>query len=445
MRTTTVIIGAGHAGLAMSRCLAERSIDHVVLERGEVANSWKTERWDSLRLLTPNWMSRLPGYRYGGDNPDGYRTMPETIAFIERYADVISAPVHSHTQVTSVRASDDGYTVVTTAGTWHCRTVVLATGACNIPLVPKVAETVPSEITTLTPFDYRNPEQIEDGGVLVVGAAATGIQIAVEIQRSGWPVTLAVGEHIRAPRVYRGRDIEWWMDAAGVHDERYDRIDDINRARSVPSLQLIGSDERRSIDLNALRAMGVRLVGRLAGVNDGKAQFSGSLRNQCEMSDLKMNRLLTTIDEWASENGLDDSVDLPHRFEPTIVDESPTLGVDFRKENIRTIIWATGFRPDFSYLDVPVRDRKGRVRHDGGVVDAPGMYLMGMQFLRRRKSALIDGAGSDARELSAHLAGYRDTQSAVRPAAAGRRTRTAIAGRLDAARWDAGLATLTTL
>ncbi len=222
MRTTTVIIGAGHAGLAMSRCLAERSIDHVILERGEVANTWKTERWDTLRLLTPNWQSRLPGYGYEGDDPDGYRDLPETIAFIERYADVISAPVRTHTDVTSVRSSNGGYAVVTSEGDWQCRTVVLTTGAFNIPHVPAFAEAVPATINTLTPDKYRNPDRLEDGGVLVVGAAATGIQIAEEIHRSGRPVTLAVGEHIRAPRVYRGRDIEWWMDAAGVLDERYD-------------------------------------------------------------------------------------------------------------------------------------------------------------------------------------------------------------------------------
>jgi putative flavoprotein involved in K+ transport len=406
MYTTTVIIGAGHAGLAMSRCLAERSIDHVVLERGEVANSWKTERWDSLRLLTPNWQSRLPGYGYQGDDPHGYRTMPETIAFIEGYAEVISAPVQTHTRVTSVRAANGGYTVVTDRGDWQCRSVVLATGACNIPHVPALAKALPASIDTLTPVQYRNPDQLEDGGVLVVGASATGTQIAAEIQRSGRPVTLAVGEHIRAPRVYRGRDIEWWMDAAGVLDERYDEIDDINRARSVPSLQLAGSPERRTVDLNSLTSIGVKLIGRLAGINDGKAQFSGSLRNQCALSDLKMNRLLDTIDEWATEAGLDDEVDPPHRLEPTEVEAAPPLQMDLRNGAIRTIIWATGFRPDYSWLDVPVLDRKGRVRHDGGIVEAPGMYLMGIQFLRRRKSALIDGAGDDARDLSAHLAAY---------------------------------------
>jgi putative flavoprotein involved in K+ transport len=413
VRSTTVIIGAGHAGLAMSRCLAERSIDHVVLERGAVANTWKTERWDSLRLLTPNWQSRLPGYGYEGDDPDGYRAMPETIAFIERYADVISAPVRTHTEVTSVRPGNGGYAVATNQGDWHCRTVVLASGACTIPHIPAVAEAVPATINMITPVQYRNPGELEEGGVLVVGASATGVQIADEIHRSGRPVTLATGEHIRAPRVYRGRDIEWWMDAAGVLDERYDEVDDINRARSVPSLQLTGSTERRMTDLNALTAIGVKLIGRLAGINDGKAQFSGSLRNVCALSDLKMNRLLNTIDEWATDNGLDDTVDPPHRFAPTEVEASPPLALDLTSGTIKTILWATGFHPDYSYLEVPVLDRKGRVCHDGGVVEAPGMYLMGIQFLRRRKSALIDGAGDDARDLSAHLASYLDQQSAA--------------------------------
>jgi putative flavoprotein involved in K+ transport len=390
----------------MSRCLTDRSIDHVVLERGEVANSWKTERWDSLRLLTPNWQSRLPGYGYRGDEPDGFRTMPETIGFIERYAEAISAPVQSKTRVTSVRPSDDGYEIATDRGEWRCRTVVIATGACNIPRIPAVAEGVPSTISTLTPMEYRNPGQLEEGGVLVVGASASGTQIADEVHRSGRPVTLAVGEHIRAPRVYRGRDIKWWMDAAGVLDESYKEVDDIVRARNVPSLQLAGSPERRMLDLNSLTGTGVKLIGRLAHINDGKAQFSGSLPNQCALSDLKMTRLLNTIDEWATENGIDEKVDPPHRFEPTKVEASPPLDMDLTNGSIRTIIWATGFRPDYSWLEVPVLDRKGRIRHDGGSVEFSGMYLMGMPFLRRRKSSLIDGAGDDARDLSAHLASY---------------------------------------
>jgi len=406
MRISTVIIGAGHSGLAMSRHLAERSIDHVVVERAEVANSWKTERWDSLRLLTPNWQSRLPGYAYEGDDPDGFMTIPEVIGFIEHYSNVISAPVRTHTTVTSVLRNDDGYAVATDQGHWHCQTVVLATGACNIAQVPAVAASVPPAITMLTPMQYRNPGQLPDGGVLVVGASATGIQLADEIHRSGRPVTLAVGEHVRMPRVYRGKDIQWWMDAAGLLDECYDSVDDIVRARHVPSPQLVGSPTRETLDLNALTSIGVKLIGRLAGINDGKAQFSGSLRNKCALADLKMGRLLDTIDEWASENGVDAGVSAPHRFTPTVVEDSPPLAMSLTDGAINTIIWATGYHPDYSWLHVPVLDRKGKIRHDGGVVESPGMYLMGMTFLRRRKSSFIHGAGDDARDLSTHLVSY---------------------------------------
>jgi putative flavoprotein involved in K+ transport len=404
----------------MSWWLTKHSIDHVVLERGELANSWRTERWDSLRLLTPNWQSRLPGYGYQGNDPDGFRTMAETIDFLERYAEVIAAPVRTRTSVTSLRRGTDsgdgdggdGYEVVTDKGTWQCDTVAVATGACNVARVPKVAEAVPASINTLTSMQYRNPDQLPEGGVLVVGASASGTQIADEVQRSGRAVTLAAGEHVRVPRVYRGKDIQWWMDAAGVLDERYDEIDDIVRARNVPSLQLAGYADRRMIDLNSLTNIGVKLVGRLAGFSGGKAQLSGSLRNVCALADLKMKRLLNTIDEWAVENPIPDDVAPSHRFEPTKVEDSPPLLIDFDRAGIKTIIWATGFRPDYAWLDVPVLDRKGYIRHDGGVVtDAPGMYLMGMQFLRRRKSSLIDGVGDDARDLSAHLVSYLKGQT----------------------------------
>jgi putative flavoprotein involved in K+ transport len=390
----------------MSASLAARGIDHVVLERGEVANSWRTERWDSLRLLTPNWQSRLPGYSYDGNDPDGFRTTPETIRFLDRYAETISAPVQTHTRVTSLSQTEDGYQLKTTEGDWRCRSVVLASGACNIARVPAFADAVPANILTLTAMQYRNPRQLEDGGVLIVGASATGTQLAEEIHRAGHPVTLSVGEHIRAPRVYRGKDIQWWMDKAGVLNERYDEVDDINRARRVPSLQLTGTPDRSTLDLNTLVSHGVRLVGPLATIRDGKAQFSGSLMNQCALSDLKLGRLLDTIDQWATANGLDAEVPPAYRLEPTQVETSPALGLDLTSGEIRTIIWAAGFRPDYSWLDIPVLDRKGLIRHDGGVVASPGMYLMGMPFLRRRKSALIDGAGDDARDLSAHLAVY---------------------------------------
>ena len=410
---TTVVIGAGHAGLAMSRCLCDRSIDHVVLERGEIAHTWRTERWDSLRLLTPNWQSRLPGFSYNGDDPDGYRSVAEVIEFIASYAKAISAPVLTHTTVTSVRSTETGYLVRTDQGDWLCRTVVVGSGACNVAVVPGFASKVPRSIMQLTAQDYRNPAQLADGGVLVVGASSSGVQIAHEIHRSRRAVTLSVGEHIRAPRVYRGKDLEWWMDAAGVLDERYDEVDDIARARRVVSLQLAGTPDRSTLDINALTEIGVKVVGRLGGISEnGKAQFSGSLRNMCALSDLKMGRLLDRIDEWAQRNGFDARANPPHRLPPTRVEPAPPLGMDLASREIKAIIWATGYRPDYSWLGAPVLDRKGRLKHDGGVVSSPGMYLMGTQFMRRRKSALIDGAGDDARDLSAHLTSYLDSRDA---------------------------------
>ena len=335
-------------------------------------------------------------------------TMPEVIEFISRFAEVSSAPVRTNTNVTSVTRTDDGYHIATTRGDISCRCVVLASGACNLPMVPALSASVPASIEQITPFDYHDSSRVPDGGALVVGASATGVQLAAEIHRSGRPVTLAVGEHVRLPRRYRGRDVLWWMDRAGVWDQRYDEIDDLTRARRLPSPQLVGTPDRATLDLNALSAMGVELVGRFSALRDGRALFSGGLRNMFALADLKLNRLLDTFDEWAHVGAPGDEGDFgePERFEPTRASESSRLQIDLRSGEIRTIVWATGFRPDYSWLHVPVLDEKGHVRHDGGVVDSPGMYVLGLPVLRRRKSSFIHGAEDDARELVHHLAGF---------------------------------------
>jgi putative flavoprotein involved in K+ transport len=377
-----------------------------VLERGEVANSWRRERWDSLRLLTPNWQSRLPGHHYDGPEPDGYMTMAEVTEFIESFAKVSGAPVRTSVNVTSVRQSGDGYQLTTSGGEIAAQAVVIASGACNRPVVPQLGDAVPASVEQLTPFDYRGPAQLPDGGVLVVGASATGVQLAAELQRSGRPVTLSVGEHVRLPRTYRGRDVLWWMDASGVWDQRYDEVEDLTRARRLPSPQLVGTPERTTLDLNALTAMGVRLVGRWAAVRDGRALFSGGLRNVFSLADLKMQRLLNTFDEWALTQGDHAEMDPAERFAPTRVPESTPLQLDLRGGEIRAIVWATGFRPDYGWLDVPVVDAKGHLRHDGGVVDSPGLYALGLPVLRRRKSSFIYGIEDDAREVTGHLTRY---------------------------------------
>ena len=408
-----VVVGAGHSGLAMSRALAARGVDHVVLERREVASAWLHERWDSLRLLTPNWQNRLPGYEYAGPDPDGYMTAREVAELIAEYARFVGAPVRTGTAVRALKAEDGGYLVETNRGTWRCRAAVLASGAHGVPIVPEVAACLPKGIRALSANEYRNPSQLEFGRVLVVGASATGLQLADEIRRSGRPVTIAVGEHIRMPRLYRGRDIQWWLEAGGILDERYDEVDDIVRARRVPSPQLIGSPERRTLDLNVLLEQGVDVVGRLVGVDGTRLQFSGSLANHCAMADLKLDRLLARFDGWCAQRRMDDAVAEPERPSPTKVAALPRLTIDVAKERVATVLWATGLRPDYSWLEAPVLDHKGRLRHDGGVA-APGLYALGLNFMRRRRSSYLHGAEDDVRDLAAHLVHHLDRT--VRPA-----------------------------
>jgi putative flavoprotein involved in K+ transport len=356
-----------------------------------------------MRLLTPNWQSRLPGMRYEGADPDGYMTSAEVAELIARFAEHANAPVRTGTNVTSVRPHDGGFRVDTTDGELRTRTVVLASGACNRASIPALADGVPADIVQLTPFDYRNAAQVPDGGVLVVGASATGAQLAAELQDSGRSVVLSVGEHVRLPRTYRGRDVLWWMDASGIWDERYDEVEDLERARRLPSPQLVGTLERRTLDLNALTGAGVEVVGRLAALRDGRALFSGGLRNVVALADLKLERLLDRFDEWALVEGVEAEVDARERPEPTALPDAPRLELDLRRGEIRAIVWATGYRPDYSWLDAPVLDGKGRLRHDGGVVDIQGLYALGLPVLRRRRSTFISGIEDDAREVIEHL------------------------------------------
>jgi putative flavoprotein involved in K+ transport len=377
-----------------------------VLERGEVANSWRRERWDSFRLLTPSWLSRLPGLVYEGPDPDGYMTTGEVTGFIERFAAQSGAPVRTGTSVMSVQRAGDVYRVVTSAGEIRGRAVVIASGAFNRPAVPPLAAAVPASVAQVTPFEYRDPAGLPDGGVLVVGASATGVQLAAELRQSGRPVVLSVGEHTRMPRLYRGRDVLWWMDAAGVWDQRHDEIEDLTRARRLPSPQLVGTPGRTTLDLNALTSMGVELVGRWAAVRDDRALFSGGLRNVFSLADLKLNRLLDTFDEWALTSGRDGEFAPPERPEPTRVPASARLQLDLGRGEIRSVVWATGFRPDYRWLDVPVVDAKGQLRHEAGVVDSPGLYALGLPVLRRRRSTFMCGIEDDARAVIGHLAGH---------------------------------------
>lgn len=408
---TTIIVGAGQAGLAMSRALSNRGVDHLVLDRGAVGNAWRAQRWDSLRLLTPNWSNALPGAPYRGPEQDGFMPVSKLLIHLETYAWRFGVPLQSQTAVLRVSPSGAGYRVDTSQGPLHCETLVMASGACARPHVPALSVAASSVVFQTTPAAYKRPSDLPEGGVLVVGGSASGAQLARELQLSGRQVTLATGWHTRLPRSYRGRDIEWWLDTIGLLDERFDEIDDIERARRTPSPQLIGASE--AVDLNALQGLGIEVVGRLSDVRDGQALFSGGLANACAAADLKMHRLLDTVDAWAAERGLDTDLPPPDRPVATRLPRSPALQRSLTDGGIRSILWATGYRPDFSWLDVPVFDARGRLRHHGGVVAAPGLYAMGLTFMRRRRSHQISGVGADASELADHLVGHLDSRRAA--------------------------------
>jgi putative flavoprotein involved in K+ transport len=405
-RKEAVVIGGGQAGLAMSRCLSQSGVDHVVLERGRVAERWRSERWDSLRLLTPNWQTRLPGFRYQGPDPDGYMRMPEVASFLEGFARSFGAPVEEGTTVLAVEGSDGAYRVTTDQGAWEAPAVVIATGHCDVPAVPAFAPRLPDDVVQVVPARYRSLGQLPEGGVLVVGASSTGVQLADEIHASGRPVTLAVGRHTRLPRLYRGRDILWWLDVMGVFDEAVEDVYDPAASRRQPSLQLVGRPDHATLDLPTLERRGVRLVGRASGAEGDRVYLADDLVVQTVAADARLARLLQRIDIFAARTGLDAEVTPPEPFQPFLWPPPSPDAIDLREEGVKAVVWATGYRRAYPWLKVPVLDERGEIRHEGGVTPAPGLYAIGLYFLRWRKSSFIDGVGRDALELAAQLVAH---------------------------------------
>lgn len=408
-RTRVAIIGAGQAGLAVSYLLTASGVEHVLLERGRIAERWLSQRWDSLHTLTPNWMSRLPGWAYQGPDPDGYLPAKAVAGYLADYAASFDAPVVYGADVRSVRqdpgaagarSGRGGYRVVTDAGTWLAQAVVVATGNCDQAAVPAVAAQIDSSITQLTPDRYRNPGDVPPGGVLVVGASATGAQLSDELSAAGHDVLLSVGRHTRLPRRYRGLDIMWWLDSIGLLNRPVDR----QRAfRPEPSLQLVGSHDHREIDLPTLRDRGITLAGRLSGVASGVATFADDLGVTSAEADAKLDRLLNRIDRFATEQGLNAQVETPHRLRSAVPRGLVPTQVDLRRHGIRSVLWATGYRRTYPWLEVPVLDSRGEIRHTAGRTAAPGLVVIGMGWQTRRNSATLDGVRHDATLVVDHL------------------------------------------
>jgi putative flavoprotein involved in K+ transport len=399
----TLVIGAGQAGLAMSRCLTDAAVDHVVLERGRTAQRWRSERWDSLRLLTPNWATRLPGWSYRGPQPDGFMTAAELATYLCDYSASFGAPIEEGSDVRSVRCADDGFVVRTSKARWRAANVVIATGWCDQPRLPHLAGRLPPDVMQVTPTAYRNPGQLPDGRVLVVGASATGVQLADELARAGHEVVLAVGGHSRVPRRYRGLDIWWWLDQIGSFAQTIDEVGDQRRAREEGALQLVGGDDQRDVDLPALQQLGVRLTGRLAGIDGGTFTFAHDLVATTTTADERLAGVLAQIDDHIEKNGLRAEVlpsIAPARLRP-IAD--PLARLDLRRDGVAAVVWATGYRRPYPWLRVPVLDERSEIIQRRGVTPVPGLYVLGQRFQHRRDSNFIDGVGHDAACLARQL------------------------------------------
>jgi putative flavoprotein involved in K+ transport len=398
--TEVVVIGGGHAGLSVSQLLTVEGRDHVVLERGRVAERWRSERWDSLHLLTPNWLTRLPSWHYQGADQDGFMSAAEFIAYLERYSESFGAPVVGGATVRRVSRQGDRFLVASDAGSWLARNVVIATGPHGRPRVPAGVDPT----LVLPSSDYRNPDELSPGGVLVIGASSSGVQIADELARAGREVTLAVGRHTRTPRRYRGMDAFWWLESTGRLARTIDEMTDQRAARREPSLQLVGRPGRHDdLDLGNLQRLGVRLVGRVTEMSRYGVRLGEDLPATIVDANRRLTDLLASFDEHASRNGLDRELQPAHRPNAVPLPSLVPTSLSLRAERISTVVTAAGYRPDYSWLDVPVLDQDGNVQQRRGVTAMPGLYVVGQRFQHRRDSGFIDGARHDAAHVIAHL------------------------------------------
>jgi putative flavoprotein involved in K+ transport len=406
--TDTVVIGAGQAGLAASHHLTGHGRDHVVLERDRVGVRWR-DTWDSLHLLTPNWLNTLPGRPYRGADPDGFTPAAAFAAELADYARASAAPVEEDAGVERVSRRGDGFEVVTARGTWFAANVVVATGWTDRPAIPATT----AAVYQVAPREYRNPGSVPGGGVLVVGASATGAQLAEELRAAGRDVTLAVGNHSRLPRGYRGRDIYYWLDRLGALSRTIDDMPDPVRARREPSAQLIGRPGQ-TLDLATLAAGGVRLVGRVRGVDGHRVRLAPDLPATVGAADRRLRRLLARIDRHidanpetvAPESVAPESAwpSGPAEPVPAVALPRPVEELDLRAAGIGSIVWATGYRRAYPWLRVPVLDALGEIRHRRGRTPVPGLYVLGQRFQHRRSSNFIGGVGRDAAFVADHIA-----------------------------------------
>jgi putative flavoprotein involved in K+ transport len=404
------VIGGSQAGLSMSYYLSENGIDHVVLEKNRIGHSWRTQRWDSFCLVTPNWQCKLPGFPYPGNDPDGFMVRDDIVGYVEAYAKRINAPIHEGVAVTHLTRDGDGFLVDTTAGTWTADAVVLAVGGYHQPNIPRLAERLPASITQIHSSTYRNSRQLPPGDVMVVGSGQSGCQIAEDLHLDGRKVHLVVGSAPRCPRGYRGKDAVDWLADLGQYDLPVDQHPMKEKVRKKANHYLTGRDGGHDIDLRAFALQGMALYGRLTDMTEGKLRFGDDLRKNLDAADASYNNICAMIDKYIDGEGI--TAPPGHRYTPVWQPDRPVTELDPVAAGITSIVWSTGFRSDWSWIDLPIFDGAGYPTHRRGVTSMPGVYVLGLPWLYTWGSGRFVGVGRDAGYLAEriveHLADTRE-------------------------------------
>lgn len=398
-----VIVGGGQAGLSVSYQLQKEGIEHLVLEKNKILYSWKTQRWDSFTLVTPNWQCTLPDHPYDGDDPKGFMNREETIAYLERFAKKAAAPVIENCAVEKVTANDaGGYEVRTSKGKFSCGQVVIASGGYHQPIIPRMAERLPDQIVQVHSNQYKNPAQLPDGNVLVVGSGQSGAQIAEDLHLAGKKVFLAVGNAPRVARQYRGKDVVEWLDEMGYYRKTVDEHPLREGVRDNTNHYVTGRDGGRDIDLRKFALEGMELFGTLENFDGGNLTFKPNLGINLDFADSVYNDINARIDAYIESNG----IDAPEGsvYSPLWTPDGEREELDLQASGITSIVWCIGFRPDFGWLDVPVFNGRGAPAHHRGVTQVPGIYFIGLPWLKTWGSGRFSGIAEDSAYLAKQIA-----------------------------------------
>ncbi len=403
-----IIIGGGQAGLSASYFLQQKSIEHLVLEKHSTMHGWKHERWDSFTLVTPNWQCDLPGHPYTGDDPDGFMTHPQVVEYLNAFVEKVAAPVLEGVTVHSVTTDAKGlYNVSTSAGAYTADQIIVCSGGYHVPVIPRMAERLPAEITQIHSAQYKNAAQLPEGGVLVVGAGQSGAQIAEDLHLEGRKVFLATGDSPRVARFYRGKDVVRWLDDMGYYRMSVDNHPLGKNVRSNTNHYVTGRDGGRDIDLRKFALEGMELFGLMTDYRDGELQFLPNLQDNLDSADATYNNINARIDQWIEQQGIT-TAEGPSVYAPVWQPQSERTTLNLADSGITSVIWSIGYRPDFNWLDAPVFNGQGHPQHQRGISGQPGLYFLGLPWLHTWGSGRFSGVREDAQYLVEAIVQYRE-------------------------------------